>query len=60
MPFLAISSWYHSVLLSHAFQPRTSAAAAAFMKASCVGLSSESNAALLTKVTFFGIQARVS
>ena len=60
MPLALSWSRYQPALSCHIFQPRVSAVAAAFRMASCVGLSSASNAALLTKVTSFGIQACVS
>ena len=41
-------------------QPRASASAPAFSSAAWVGLSSASNAALLTSTAFFGSQAWVS
>ena len=48
MPFSASCFVYQSFFSSVSFQPRASASAAAFSTASCVGLSSASNAFLLT------------
>ncbi|KAG0919736.1 hypothetical protein G6F31_020996 [Rhizopus arrhizus] len=60
MPFLASSSWYHLFFSCDSFQPRSSACAPAFFKASCVAGSSASNAFLFTMMAFLGNQACVS
>lgn len=60
MPFSVSAFLYQSFFSSLIFQPRASAAAPAFSRASWLGLSSASKAFLLTSTAFFGNQAWVS
>ena len=60
MPLSASAFLYQSFFSSLILQPRSCASAAALSTAACVGLSSASNAALLTSTAFFGSQAWVS
>src|SRR5262245_30558027 len=59
-PFSVSCSMYQRFISSDALQPRASAAAAALISATFVGLSRRSNIVLLTKAMFFGIDARAS
>ncbi len=60
MPFFFSSSMYSMFFAFDSAQPRVSASAPAFSSAACAGLSSASNAALLTSTQFLGSQAWVS
>ena len=60
MPFFFSRSRYSPFFFCESAQPRVSASAPAFSTAAWVGLSSASNAALLTSTAFFGSQACVS